>query len=270
MSKMNKLILCLIVVGLVPSLSGAQTVDDYLYDDSGLETADCCSFPFFYVRGAVGYDYPYHDLNFILHSSPLGAYSEAQFGIANSLPSYQVGFGYDFGKIRAEIEADGGFFDIEDFAFTTANIQNLSLDELNAMTTVEGDITQIKAVANVLWDFYDEYTLFQPYVGLGGGLTWYDADLEVTSVERFDMESTLKPFPIGQAVVGVNINTFDVVFFDVSYRFYSSFNETHSNAVEISVPHDPDAAFQNGSVKSTQPIFMNHVVEVGARVPIRY
>ena len=138
------------------------------------------------------------------------------------------------------------------------------------MTTIEGSIAQIKVMANALWDFYDEYTLFQPYVGLGGGFTWYDADLEVSSVERFDMESTLKPFPVGQAVVGVNINTFDIVFFDLSYRFYSSFNETHANAVEISSPHDPNVDYENGSVNSTQPTFMNHVVEIGVRVPIRY
>lgn len=266
---MKKFILCL-VMGLVPSLSDAQTVDDYLYDDSTLEAADCCSFPFFYVKGSVGYDYPYHDLEFILPFSPLGAYSEASFGLMSKIPSYQLGFGYDFGKFRAEIEGDGGFFGVEDFAFTLANVPDVDLDELNNKTTVEGDVAQIKVMANVLVDFYDEYTLFQPYIGLGAGLTWYDADLEVTSVERFDLGSTLKPFPIGQGIVGVNINTFDFVFFDISYRFYSTLNERHDNVVEISVPYDPDATFQNGSVQSTNPIFMNHIVEVGARVPLRY
>ena len=250
----------------------AQTLDKYI-DDSKL--GDCCSFKFFYVKAGAGYELPNENLN--LRSQNV----DLDFGIKRDIPSYMLGIGYDFGQPRLELEGHLGIMELTDLSLNKLNMEEV--EHLNESLSYEGSPIQFKVVTNIIYDFFDEYTLFQPYVGLGGGITFFTSDTDVMTTmtdmdEMMDMEDDpamketlftidglIKPQPIAHAIVGFNINTNDYVFIDASYKFLSTYRYTIHDATTVYQGSEGELA----DVSTSDYRFQNHIFVLGVRIPIR-
>ena len=273
---MKKLYLYLAVL-LAPCLSYAQVIEDYLPEDT--TTADCCSFSFLYMKVAAGYDHPNKHLILIAPYSPLGIDTAMDIETKSKIPTYyKLGIGYDFGRLRTELEASTSMIDVEDFEFTyiqTADEQ--LLQAINDSTETYGNLSHTRIMANALYEFNDEYSLFQPYIGLGAGASVYGIGVTIKSnLEEQGSSDSLRIggnttfIPVGQIIIGFNTNINDDLFIDLSYNFLSSFKNKYINVADIyQLDRTEHKYYINLETEDGKQPLLNHIFELGFRIPIR-
>ena len=255
---------------LIPFLANAQVANDFLDETN---TADCCKFDFWYFKLAAGHDLIFSSYDIYVPSTDTSGAVALDFDLENYeyyIPSALLGLGYDFGEFRAEVDLGMSMFKMKNPNFERFNhYTQTELDEANASLEADGKTLQFKGMVNVLYDHFDEYTLFQPYAGLGGGAIYHQPNMDVLngSDKLLGISGDVGFVPVGQLILGVNVNTNDYVFIDVSYKLLGSYGSTLTDVLQVDVADSVQGL--NAEVNAGKKPYLNHVFELGARIPIR-
>lgn len=153
-------------------------------------------------------------------------------------------FGYSFTRsLRAEAEVTGRINDADSFTFERDLLTGASF---SGETEAEGDVQSIAFMLNGYYDL-DTGTRWMPYVGVGVGAAYVEAELATSGLGIVDDDDVVFAY---QAMIGVAYQTTAFSAIGVGYRYFAT--------------SDPDLEAPNGTTFSSE--YSSHNIELELRL----